>query len=72
VFKNRAKTGSTVAIFNSMKDADDAFEQLEGVLAMVWHLFCHLNLWWLSPFFRLKLRCSTFISASRCCILDEL
>jgi len=34
VFKNRAKTGSTVAIFNCMKDADDAFEQLEGVLAM--------------------------------------
>lgn len=46
MFKNRAKTGSTVAIFDSMKDADDAFDQLEGVLATVWHLFCHLNVWW--------------------------
>lgn len=32
MFKNRGKTGSTVAVFDSAEEADSAFEQLEGVL----------------------------------------
>lgn len=35
MFKNRGKTGSTVAVFDSAEEADSAFEQLEGVLGKV-------------------------------------
>lgn len=78
MFKNRAKTGSTVAVFNSMKDADYAFEQLKGVLATVWlyglvvlefmvvvYLFCNVV--------SLKFRCYPFMNLLlRYCMLDEL
>lgn len=39
MYKNKGKRGSTVAVFESIEEADNAFEHLEGVLGKVFISF---------------------------------
>lgn len=35
MYKNRGKTGSTIAVFESSEEADNAFEHLKGIVGKV-------------------------------------